>query len=135
MTRNLICPYFLCYRTDILTQSDPYQTPDAAARSQAQDLLFQAKCAALAFLRPDTGLPSVSRIALATDEMVDGFRPSGTFLFRSMARVIGQESLGVLLTGMGRDGVDGLRQLRHAGARTICQDEQSSVVFGFFLFL
>ena len=51
-----------------MPQSDPYQTPDAAARLQAQDLLFQAKFAALAFLRPDTGLPSVSRIALATDE-------------------------------------------------------------------
>ncbi|NOC91822.1 pyridoxamine 5-phosphate oxidase [Ruegeria sp. HKCCD6604] len=52
----------------MVTLSDPYQTPDAAARLQAQDLLVQAKFAALAFLRPDTGLPSVSRIALATDE-------------------------------------------------------------------
>ncbi|WP_171119010.1 pyridoxamine 5-phosphate oxidase [Ruegeria sp. HKCCA5463] len=51
-----------------MTQSDPYHTPDAAARLQAQDLLFQAKFAALAFLRPETWLPSVSRIALATDE-------------------------------------------------------------------
>lgn len=51
-----------------MTESNSYQTPDKAVRLQAQGLLFQAPFAALAFLRPDTGLPSLSRIALATDE-------------------------------------------------------------------
>lgn len=71
-----------------------------------------------------------ARICLSDEPLIEGFRPSGTHLFRSMARTIGNESLGILLTGMGRDGVDGLRAVRDAGARTICQSEESSVVFG-----
>lgn len=71
-----------------------------------------------------------SRISLSDGPLIEGFRPSGTHLFHSMARTIGRGSLGILLTGMGRDGVDGLRAVRDAGGRTICQDEESSVVFG-----
>lgn len=50
-----------------MTKDTPYQPTDAAARAQAQDLIAGARFAALAILRPDVALPSVSRIALATD--------------------------------------------------------------------
>jgi two-component system chemotaxis response regulator CheB len=70
------------------------------------------------------------RAAIDHGGPVNGFRPSITRLFDSVADVFRDEAVGVLLTGMGRDGADGLRRLRDAGACTIAQDEESSVVFG-----
>jgi two-component system, chemotaxis family, protein-glutamate methylesterase/glutaminase len=69
-------------------------------------------------------------VAIGEDGPVDGFRPSITRLFESVAAGYGDAAVGVLLTGMGRDGAAGLRRLREAGALTIAQDEPSSVVFG-----
>ena len=57
-------------------------------------------------------------------------RPSGTVLFRSMARGLGAHCLGVLLTGMGEDGAAGLREVREAGGYTIAEDETTAVVYG-----
>jgi two-component system chemotaxis response regulator CheB len=57
-------------------------------------------------------------------------RPSVNVLFRSAAQVAGANAAGVILTGMGDDGADGLAELRAAGARTFAQDEASCVVFG-----
>jgi two-component system chemotaxis response regulator CheB len=51
-------------------------------------------------------------------------------LFQSVASVAGGKSVGVILTGMGRDGAAGLKAMREAGARTLGQDEQSCVVYG-----
>jgi two-component system chemotaxis response regulator CheB len=61
---------------------------------------------------------------------VDTFRPSVTPLFLSAARSYGARCCGVILTGMGRDGADGMKALKEAGAHTIAQDEASSAVFG-----
>jgi two-component system chemotaxis response regulator CheB len=57
-------------------------------------------------------------------------RPAVDVLFDSVAENIGQNATGVLMTGMGRDGASGLLHMKEAGARTICQDEESCIVFG-----
>jgi two-component system chemotaxis response regulator CheB len=69
-------------------------------------------------------------VALAETPPVGGFRPSGTALFEAVARVYGAAAVAVILTGMGDDGVEGLRAVRRAGGRVLAQDEKSSVVFG-----
>ncbi|WP_324689457.1 chemotaxis response regulator protein-glutamate methylesterase [Cobetia sp. D5] len=61
---------------------------------------------------------------------VNRHRPSVDVLFDSVARVAGRNAVGVILTGMGRDGARGLLQMCEAGAHTIAQDEQSCVVYG-----
>lgn len=57
-------------------------------------------------------------------------RPSGTVLFESMAEALGNQALGVLLTGMGEDGAEGLVRLRQSGGHTIAEDESTAVVYG-----
>jgi len=57
-------------------------------------------------------------------------RPSGTVLFQSMARDLGADALGVVLTGMGEDGALGLLDMRQAGGYTIAEDESTAVVYG-----
>jgi two-component system chemotaxis response regulator CheB len=59
-----------------------------------------------------------------------GFRPSGTFLFQSVAHWYRARTAAVILTGMGSDGVEGLRTVRRVGGYVIAQDEQTSVVYG-----
>lgn len=61
---------------------------------------------------------------------VNGHRPSVDVLFNSVAQATGGRCVGAILTGMGRDGADGLLALRRAGAVTVGQDEATSVVFG-----
>jgi two-component system chemotaxis response regulator CheB len=76
------------------------------------------------------GINERGQIALSDSPPEEGFRPSADYLFRSAARHLGAATIGVLLTGMGRDGAVGLAELRRAGALTIAQDEQTCVVFG-----
>ena len=71
-----------------------------------------------------------NRIILSGDGPEDTLCPSVSCLFRSVAEVYGRNSMGVLLTGMGRDGADELLQMKQLGAMTVAQDQESSVVFG-----
>jgi two-component system chemotaxis response regulator CheB len=70
------------------------------------------------------------RVRLSQDEKVSGHRPSVDVLFSSAAEASGASTVGVLLTGMGRDGANGLLSIREQGGRCLAQDEESSVVFG-----
>jgi two-component system chemotaxis response regulator CheB len=71
------------------------------------------------------------RMAVLTNNLpVNRHRPSVDVLFHSLAKVGARGAVGVLLTGMGADGAEGLLALRKGGAATIAQDEQSSVVYG-----
>lgn len=58
------------------------------------------------------------------------YRPSCDALLSSVAEVYGAASVGIILTGMGRDGVEGLRHIRRAGGKTLAQDEASSLIYG-----
>jgi two-component system chemotaxis response regulator CheB len=69
-------------------------------------------------------------IALDDTEPVNRHRPSVEVLFRSVASVAGRNALGVMLTGMGRDGATAMLEMRNAGSFNIAQDEASCVVFG-----
>ena len=69
-------------------------------------------------------------LQISSEARVDGHCPSATVLFQSLATAVGPSALGVLLTGMGRDGAEGLFELRKAGGRTIAQDAATSVVYG-----
>ena len=63
-------------------------------------------------------------------EKVRGHRPSVEVMFNSVAKYAGANAIGVILTGMGSDGGEGMLNMRNAGARTIAQDESTSVVYG-----
>jgi two-component system chemotaxis response regulator CheB len=69
-------------------------------------------------------------VGLSDGAKVSGHRPSVDVLFTSVAEVAGNEAVASILTGMGRDGADGMLALRRAGARCVAQDEATSVVFG-----
>jgi two-component system chemotaxis response regulator CheB len=86
-----------------------------------------------AYLAPDNlhmGLDSLGRIALSDSPPENGLRPAVAHLFRSVLAVHGTRAVGILLTGMGRDGAHELKLLRERGAFTIAQDAESSVVHG-----
>ena len=67
---------------------------------------------------------------LSDGELVSGHRPSVDALFSSVAKTIGSKSAGAILTGMGKDGAEGLKLMRDAGAYTVGQNRDSSLVYG-----
>jgi two-component system chemotaxis response regulator CheB len=70
------------------------------------------------------------RCRLRAGPPVSGHSPSVDALFSSVAQVAGLKALGIILTGMGRDGAQGMLAMREAGAMTIGQDEASSLIYG-----
>jgi two-component system chemotaxis response regulator CheB len=70
------------------------------------------------------------RILLTREESENNLRPAVSYLFRSLAEVCGPDVLGVLLSGMGKDGAAELKLMKDKGAITIAQDRESSVVHG-----
>lgn len=70
------------------------------------------------------------RVDCFAEEKVNGHCPSVDVLFESVAKEAGSDAIGVILTGMGYDGAKGLMSMRRKGARTVGQDEKSSVVYG-----
>jgi two-component system, chemotaxis family, protein-glutamate methylesterase/glutaminase len=70
------------------------------------------------------------RLELDAETVVGAHRPSGDVLLESMASAVGAGSVGVVLTGMGRDGAHGVEAIVRAGGSVIAQDEHSSAVFG-----
>jgi len=70
------------------------------------------------------------RIVLSNGGQVNGHSPSVSCLFRSVAEVFGRDAIGVLLTGMGKDGAEELKLLKDRGAITFAQDQETSVVNG-----
>lgn len=86
-----------------------------------------------AYIAPDARQMAVApgnRIVLNEDEHGNGLRPSVSYLFRSVVQVFGKNAVGVLLTGMGKDGARELKLMKESGAITIVQDKESSVVYG-----
>ncbi|MFH1118031.1 MAG: chemotaxis-specific protein-glutamate methyltransferase CheB [Pseudomonadota bacterium] len=86
-----------------------------------------------AYVAPDgcqMGIDPRRTIQVKPDKPKDGIAPSVAWLFKSTAEAFGERSIGVLLTGMGRDGALELKLMRDKGAQTIAQDKESSVIYG-----
>jgi two-component system chemotaxis response regulator CheB len=86
-----------------------------------------------AYLAPDDfhmGVSASGRILLTREEPENGLRPAVSHLLRSLAEVCGRNALGVLLSGMGKDGAAELKLMKDKGAITIAQDRESSIVHG-----
>ncbi len=87
----------------------------------------------VAYIAPDHFQMRVvegGRISLSDEPPTNGHKPSGDVLLESVARVYGKGSIGVILTGMGKDGAMGMRMIKQFRGKTIAQDEKSCVVFG-----
>jgi two-component system chemotaxis response regulator CheB len=85
-----------------------------------------------AYLAPDGAHMTVTRGRIVLDEAPPehSVRPAASYLFRSVAAHFGSRAIGVLLTGMGRDGAAELKLMRDKGAVTIAQDKESSIIHG-----
>jgi len=75
-------------------------------------------------------LPLGDMVLLTDEDRVNGHRPSADVLFQSVAQQFGNSAIGLLMTGMGDDGAEGLGAIQRAGGQTIAQSEESCVVYG-----
>jgi two-component system, chemotaxis family, protein-glutamate methylesterase/glutaminase len=120
-----IAPGFIQGFTDWLAQSIPL----AIHVARHGDVLLPGHV----YVAPDgyhMGPAGNGRLALSRGQPENGARPAVSALFRDVARTFGKHAVGVLLSGMGKDGAEELRVLRDYGAVTIAQDKESSVVHG-----
>ncbi len=76
------------------------------------------------------GVSDRSTLYYSQADPIGSFRPSGTYLFESVAKAYGPSALALVLTGMGSDGVAGLKAVKEAGGWIMAQDQDSSVIFG-----
>jgi len=87
----------------------------------------------VAYFPPDDfhlAIDQAHRIILSKEQPIGGYRPSVDFMMRQVARVFKGKCMGILLTGMGRDGMEGLKAIKEQGGKTIVQNKETSVVFG-----
>ena len=112
-------------RLDRATEAKVEEAADGAVLEPGRVYLAPGGAAHLEVVRAG-GL----RCRLRVGDTVSGHRPSVDALFQSVAESCGPAAVGVILTGMGRDGAAGLLAMHEAGARTLGQDEASSVVYG-----
>lgn len=112
-------------RLDRLCRPKIIEASDGALLTVGNVYIAPGGCKHLVVKGPDR-----LRCRLQEGDLVSGHRPSVDVLFESVARASGPGSIGVILTGMGRDGAQGLLSMRRAGAETIGQDEATSLVYG-----
>jgi two-component system, chemotaxis family, protein-glutamate methylesterase/glutaminase len=96
----------------------------------AQSQLLQPATVYVAPHDRHLGVSRSGRILMTDGPPIGGHRPSATHLFRSVSAAYGPNAVGVILTGIGADGCEGLRVLRQAGGTVLAQDRESSVVYG-----
>lgn len=77
-----------------------------------------------------TGTPGFLKAVFKDDPPRLGVKPSADIMMASVAKSLGRQVIGVVLTGMGKDGTEGLKEIRKAGGKTFAQDEASCVVYG-----
>jgi two-component system chemotaxis response regulator CheB len=120
-----ICSGFLQGLIDWLTLSCPLsiQIAQAGAMPKPGHIYFPPE-------RHHLELDVRGRFVYSDAPPWEGHRPSATITFTSIARVYGKRSVGIILSGMGRDGADGMLAIAEAGGVTIAQDETTSVIFG-----
>lgn len=120
-----ITPGFLHSMTEWLGHATGKQVQIATNRER----IFPKKV----YLAPDgfhMGIGHDRRIMLSDEGLENGVKPAVSYLFRSVDRVFGKNAVGVLLSGMGKDGAKELNHMKESGAITIAQDRESSAVHG-----
>ncbi len=106
------------------------QATSLKVRLAAAGQVIEPGCVYLAPDHVHLGLSGRGTIALSSSAPLIGFRPSASHLFESAARALGKNATGVILTGMGSDGVEGLRVLHRMGGHVVAQDQATSDVYG-----
>ncbi len=129
---NLNVPIFIVqHMPKGFTTSFAKRMDDESAVSvkEAQDGMSIEKCV---YLCPGDYHMTITqgKISLNQEAKIHGTRPAVDYLFKSAAQVYRRELIGVILTGMGKDGAEGMREIQRFGGYTIAQDKESSVVFG-----